>query len=187
MLGKRLSRTRLFLLVILAAILVIYAARFASMQFWATENPDAPDLMDFTLEVYGEPGGVEFEENSNPILPMFEPETGEWRLDGERLYDFASLVQGLEVGPHGSSPFVVANLPESATVDVYRKAIASLAAQGICRVGIYSPAPSPSQPSRNTTTHYLSRKGDTSVYHVLNVKQNSGASEPCRNRFPAWP
>ncbi len=186
MLGKQLGRTRLFLLVIFAAILIIYAARLVAMQLWATDNPDGPDLIDFTLEVYGEPGGIRFEENSNPTLPVFEPETGQWDLGGELLGDFASQIQGFEVGPHGSSPFVIVDLPENATVDVYRKAIASLARQGICRVGIYSPAPAENllPPYGNPNwppTRFVA------VFRVSSVKQHSGVLEPCKDRFPAWP
>jgi len=172
--------------VTLAAVLIIYAARFAAMQFWETENPSTPDLTDFTLEVYGEPGGTEFEDNANPTLPVFDPETGQWTLKGDRLDDFTSLVQGIEVGPHGSSPFVIIDLPDSATVDVYRKAIASLSGQGICRVGVYSPAP-----AENLLPPYgnadWTPEGFVAVFRVLSVKQKSGVSQPCKDRFPAWP
>lgn len=185
MLRKHLGRTRLFLLVVLAAILIIYAARFVAMQLWATENPDAPDLKDFTLEVYEEPGGIEFEENSNPAFPLFEPETGQWNLGGNHLDDFTPLIQGIEVGPHGSSPFVIVDLPENATVDVYRKAIASLARHGICRVGIYSPAPAENlQPTYGNPD--WSPKGFVAVFRVLNVKFDTSTNHECIDRFPAW-
>jgi hypothetical protein len=186
MLGNHLGRTRLFLLVILAALLIMYAARFVAMQLWAAENPDAPDLMDFSLEVFGEPGGIEFATDSSPTLPVFEPETGQWNLGGDRLDDFASLVQGIEVGPHGSSPFVIVDLPKSATVDMYRKAIASLAGHGVCRVGIYSPAPADNLLPAYENPDWPPTRF-VAVFRVLSVKQHSGVSEACKDRFPAWP
>ena len=185
MLRKRLGRTRLFLLVILVAILAVYAARVVAMRLWVTENLDAPDPTDFTLEVYGEPGGIVFEEGSNPPLPLFDPETGQWNLGGDRLDDFAPLVRGIEVGPHGSSPFVIVELPENATVGVYRKAIASLARHGICRVGINSTVP-----AKNPLPTYGNPdwppKGFVAVFRVLSVKFDTGTNHECIDRFPAW-
>lgn len=185
MLRKRISRTRVLLLVILVAILIIYVARMAAMQLWVTGNLDASDPKDFTIEVYGEPGGIVFEESSKPSLPLFEPETGQWNLGGDRIDDFDPLVQDLEVGPHGSSPFVIVALPERATVGVYRKAIASLANHGICRVGIISPAP-----AENLLPTYGNPdwppKGFVAVFRVLSVKFDTGTSHECIDRFPAW-
>ena len=185
MLRRCLGRTRLFLLVILVAVLTVYAASIAAMQSWVTEKLDAPDPKDFTLEVYGEPGGIVFKEDPNPPLPLFEPETGQWNLEGDRLVDFAPLVQGFEVGPHGSSPFVIVNLPESATADVYRKAIASLARHGICRVGIHSPAP-----AENLLPNFGNPEwppnGFVAVFRVLSVKFDTGTNHECIDRFPAW-
>ena len=169
----------------LVAIVIIYAARVAAMQFWQTENLDASDPKDFTLEVYGEPGGIEFEEGANPPLPLYEPETGQWSLGGNRIDDFAPLVQGLKVGPHGSSPFVIVDLPESATVDVYRKAIASLASHGICRVGIFSPTPAENL-LPTYENHDWPPKGFVAVFRVLSVKFDTGTSHECTDRFPAW-
>ena len=185
MLRKRISRTRVLLLVILVAILIIYGARIAATQLWITGNLDTIERKYFTLEVYGEPGGIVFEEGSNPSLPLFEPETGQWILGEDRIDDFAPLIQGLEVGPHGSSPFVIVDLPESATVGVYRKAIASLARHGICRVGIFSPAP-----AENLLPTYGNPdwppKGYVAVFRVLSVKFDTGTSHECIDRFPAW-
>ena len=92
------------MLVILVAILIIYSARVAAVRLLATEDINPPEPTDFALEVFGEPGGTMFEEAANPPLPLFEPETGNWTVEGDRIDDLAPMVWGLEVGPTGAAP-----------------------------------------------------------------------------------
>jgi hypothetical protein len=179
-------KTRTLLITILAVVL---SAQGLSL-FFDHNSPDGDSGdrsgPDFLLEVNGEPGGVEFLEGSRPKLPLFNPMLGRWTVGDQQVLEFASLVQGLEVGPHGSSPFVIVTLPTDATVGDYRRAIASLSRHGVCRVGIYA---------LPTNEDFVSLRADVEpsrnvfvpVYRVLEMKLDSGASRPCTDRFPAWP
>jgi hypothetical protein len=99
--------------------------------------------------------------------------------------DLAEHIRGLDVGPHGSSPFVIVRLPDDATVNDYRKALASAARQGICRIGVFSPAPA---------KEYLPPTGFGAtlpqayvpIYRIVSVKPDYLISTPCVDRFPAW-
>src|SRR5688572_12092647 len=127
------NRTRAFLLIILAVIVLVQGLAFYSRDVPTGPATELTD-MDVLLEVYGEPGGVEFSESPSPELPLFDPSSESWTLNGQPLHDFANLIQGLELGPHGSSPFVIVAIPENATIADYRSAAASLSSRGICRV-----------------------------------------------------
>jgi hypothetical protein len=140
---------------------------------------------DFLLQVYGEPGGVEFPKDARPKLPEFDPIRGSWTFDAQPLVEFARHVKGLEVGPHGSSPFVIIAFPSEPTVSDYHKALASLAARGICRVGVYAPRSSYEQASLGFETEQT-ENAFVPVYRVLNVKSDTGENFDCIDRFPAW-
>ena len=173
---------------LLIAVIVVLVAQWLSL--FVGHNPpngvsEDRGGLDFLLEVYGEPGGVSFLEGSRPELPLFDPVLTKWTVGNQSLSDFASVIQGLEIGPHGSSPFVVVALPNGSTVGDYRQAIASLSWHGICRVGVYAP---------QANEEYVSLRNDIEpskdvsvpVYRVLEVKLGSGASRTCKDRFRAW-
>ena len=146
---------------------------------------DKPDEFIFLLELDGEPGGVEYLEGGRPELPTFDPRGGNWTVAGHELTEFASHVEGVEVGPHGSNPFVIVTLPDKASIADYQAALASLAWHGICRVGVYSP---------ESNREFVSLRADDEpaertlvpVYRLLTVKSDKGQSNDCIDRFPAW-
>ena len=178
-------RTRTLLLIALA---VVVSAQGLSL-FLSTDRivrePSHPNGLDFLLQVYGEPGGMEFLEGARPELPQFDPIRGSWMFDDQPLSEFASHVEGLEIGPHGSSPFVIIALPDEPTVSDYQKALASLARHGICRVGVYAPLSNQELVSLRTGSE-PSGATFVPVYRVLNVKFDTGANYDCSDRFPAW-
>lgn len=178
-------RTRTLLLIVLVAILAAQGLSLLLSPHWDDIGPDNTSDLDFLLEVYGEPGGMEYQEGVPPELPLFDPIRRSWTLDDKPLSEFASHVDGLEVGPHGSSPFIVIALPDDATVGDHQKALVSLARHGICRVGVYAPL---------SNREFVSLRSDseptdyafTPVYRVLNVKFDTGANHDCIDRFPVW-
>ncbi len=186
MFGGKISRARGLLLVILAAVVIVHGTQFLATKLWFSQRTHVPNVTDFTVQVWGTEDLV-FSGDEIPELPMFKPETGQWTLAGQRVEDFAELVRGLEVGPHGSNPHVVVHLPPSATADHYRQAIASLTEQGICQVGVYSPIPAAEYIPPNKANPDWPPKGYVSVYRILNVRPNSLRSEECEDRFPPWP
>ena len=178
-------RTRTLLL---AALAVAIAAQSLSLFLtWhrVGDEPREESELDFLLQVYGEPGGVEYLEDHQPALPLFDPDSESWTLADQPLTEFAGQIHGLGVGPHGSSPFVVIALPDDPTVGDYQKALASLAWHGVCRVGVYAPKASRefvslrSDGERPDATH-------VPVYRVLNVRFDTGNNYNCVERFPAW-
>lgn len=185
MFGGKISRVRGLLLVILAAVVIVHGTRIVATKLWLSQQTNVSNPTDFTLQVWGTEDLV-FSGGEVPELPMFQPETGQWTLGGQRLEDFTELVRGLEVGPHGSNPFVVVNLPRSATADHYRQAIVSLTDQGICQVGVYSPNPAADYIPPNEANPDWPPKGYVSVYRILSVKPDFLPSKECRDRFPPW-
>lgn len=178
------NRTRVLLLAILAVVVVAQSLTFYLREVPIGSSP-AQSEMDFLLEVYGEPGGVEFAGSASPTLPLFDPTSESWTIDGQPVSDFASYIQGLEVGPHGSSPFVVVAIPDNGSVSDYRRALASLSSQGICRVGVFSPL---------SNGEFVSLRADggqppevfVPVYRVLKVKRDGGTAKVCKDRFPPF-
>lgn len=178
------NRTRAFLLIILAVVVIVDGLRLYLRETAVGETSEQQG-MDFLLKVYGEPGGIEFSRGRAPNLPMFDPQSKSWAFDGQVISEFARFVQGLEIGPHGSSPFVIVAIPDNGTVADYRSALASLASHGICRVGVYSP------PSNN---EFVSLRADGTqpqeifvpVYHVLSVGRDNGLARDCADRFPPF-
>ena len=179
-------RTRTLLLIAVAvALLAQSLLLFFSLHRNNDDAPGGPSDLDFLLEVYGEPGGVEYQEGVRPELPLFNRGNGDWTLQDQPLSEFANIVEGLEIGPHGSSPFVVVALPDNASVGDYHRALVSLRRHGICRVGVYSPA---------SNREFVSLRADPEpseyvfvpVYRVLSVKLDNGAVQRCIDRFPAW-
>jgi hypothetical protein len=178
-------RTRTLLLIALAVIVAAQGLSLWLRLHQVDGDPDNSNDLNFLLEVYGEPGGVEYPEGYRPELPRFNPSRGFWTFDGQPLSEFASYVEGLEVGPHGSSPFVIIDLPDDATVGDYEKALASLTLHGICRVGVYAPL---------SNRKFVSLRPDSvpsdsifvPVYRVINVKFDTGATHACVDRFPPW-
>lgn len=178
-------RTRTLLLIALAVIVAAQGLSLLLNLQRIDSEPGNPNELDFLLEVYGEPGGMEYQKGVRPELPLFDPRLGSWTLDDQPFSEFASRVEGLGVGPHGSSPFVVIALPENATVGDYQKALASLTWHGICRVGVYAPLS-----NREFVTLQSDREPSdyifVPVYRVLNVKFDTRATQDCIERFPAW-
>ena len=178
-------RTRTLLLAALAVGTAIQSFSLFLTSHRAVEEPREESELDFLLQVYGEPGGVEYLEDYQPALPLFDPDQASWTLDDQPLSEFLRQVQGLGVGPHGSNPFVVIALPDDATVGDYHGALASLAWHGICRVGAYAP---------KASREFVSLRSDgerpdhtlVPVYRVLNVKFETGTNHNCVDRFPAW-
>lgn len=185
MFWERVSRTRGLLLVILAAILLLHGARHLVSESWPVKQMSASEPTDFTLQVWGTDDFL-FVDDETPELPMFGPETGQWTLNGQPLADFVEVMRGLEVGPHGSNPFVVVNLPPNATVDHYRRAIASLVEQGICQVGVYEPGPAAEYIPANAANPDWPPQGYVSVYRVLSVEPDDLPAKGCEDRFPPW-
>lgn len=178
-------RTRTLLLAALAvAIAAQSLSLFLILQRVGNEPREKSEL-DFLLQVYGEPGGVEYLEDHQPALPLFDPDGESWTLADQPLTEFAGQIHGLGVGPHGSSPFVLVALPDDATVGEYHKALASLAGHGICRVGVYAPKASREFVSLRSDGE---RPDDTfvPVYRVLSVKFDTGTNHDCVDRFPVW-
>ena len=178
-------RTRTLLLIALAVAVAAQSLSFLLPSHRIDDETDNPNELDFLLEVYGELGGMEYQEGVQPELPLFDPRRDSWTLDNQPFSEFASHVDGLEVGPHGSSPFIIIALPDDATVGDYQKALASLTWHGICRVGVYAPL---------SNREFVSLRSDgepsgdvfVPVYRVLNVKFDTGATHDCIDRFPAW-
>ena len=178
-------RFRTLLLIVLAA-----AVSAQGLALFLSTKPDVheprhPDNPDFLLEVYGEPGGVEFLAGARPQLPLFDPTRGDWSFEDQPLSEFAGHVEGLEIGPHGSSPFVIVALLGEPSVGDYRKALASLARHGVCRVGVYAPM-SHQKPVARKTGREPSGNTFVPVYRVLRVKPETGPDHECIDRFPAW-
>ena len=178
-------RTRTLLLTALAVVIVAQSVSLFRTLHKADEKPREGTEVDFLLQVYGEPGGVEYLEDYKSALPLFDPDRGSWTLDDQPLSEFFGQVDVLALGARGSSPFVVIALPENATVGDYQKALASLAWHGICRVGAYAPKASREFVSLRSDGE---RPDDTfvPVYRVLNVKFDTGTNHNCDDRFPAW-
>lgn len=178
-------RTRTLLLIALAVIVAAQGLSVWSSLHQVDRDPGNSEDFDFLLEVGGEPGGVEYLEGYRPDFPMYDPGRRDWTFAGQPLSDFASHVEGLEVSPHGSSPFVLIGLPDDATVGDYQKALSSLTLHGICRVGVYAP-------TSNREFVSLPPDGEQAgsifvpVYRVLNVKFEASATHACIDRFPAW-
>ena len=178
-------RTRTLLFIALAVVVAAQGLSLVLNLQRMDSEPGNPTEFDFLLEVYGEPGGTEYPKGVEPELPLFDPRAGSWTLDNQPFSEFASRVEGLEVGPHGSSPFVVIALPDDATVGDYEKALAALTWHGICRVGVYAPLSnrefvnlrSDSEPTDHTFVP---------VYRVLNIRSDTSAAQNCIERFPAW-
>jgi len=178
-------RTRTLLLTALAVITVVKALSLLLSSQQADGGSSDSKELEFLLEVYGEPGGVEYPEGERPELPSFDANRGVWAFDGQPLLEFANHVDGLEVGPHGSSPSVLIDLADDATVGDYQKALASLVLHGICRVGVYAPS---------SNREFVSLRPGAKpsgvifvpVYRVLKVKFDTGAAHDCIDRFPAW-
>lgn len=178
-------RTRTLLLVALAVIVAVQGlSLFLTMHRTDSESGHQTEL-NFLLEVYGEPGGVEYKDGVRPELALFDPERSDWTLNDQPLLEFVSQVQGLGVGPHGSSPFVVIALPDDATVEDYRRALASLTWHGICRVGVYAPPTNREFVSLRSTSERFNYTL-VPVYRILNVEFETGANHDCIDRFPAW-
>lgn len=182
-----LSRPRVYLLIILAALVLAYGTQYFAVEQTRSRYSQIPNPADFTLQLWGTTDH-EYVDGLVPELPIFDPETGFWLLEGNRIDDFAYLVQGLEIGPHGSSPFVVVRLPTDATADTYRRAIASLVEQGICQIGVFSPFPAEEYLPPNLADADWLREGFYApIYRVLSVKPDYLATRPCIDRFPAYP
>lgn len=185
MLGGKISRARGLLLVILAAVLILDGIWILGTKLWLPQQTTVSNPTDFTMQVWGTDDLV-FHGDEVPELPMFQPATRQWMLGGQRVEDFAELVRGLEVGPHGSNPFVIVNLPTTATVDHYRQAIVSLSEQGICQVGVYSPKPAAEYFPPNEANPDWPPEGYVSVYRIVSVKPDSLTLKKCEDRFPPW-
>ncbi|ANU06353.1 hypothetical protein A6F65_00025 [Paraurantiacibacter namhicola] len=178
-------RTRILLLIALAVVVAAQGLSLLLNLQRMDSEPGNPTEFDFLLEVFGEPGSVVYPKGVKPDLPIFDPRAGSFTLDNQPFSEFASRVEGLEVGPHGSSPFVVIALPENATVGDYQKALVALTSHGICRVGVYAPL------SNREFIGFRSDSGpsdDTfvAVYRVLIVKSDTSVVRNCIERFPAW-
>ena len=186
MLRRTTDRTRRFLLTILLAIIVIHGLDFFSRKTVFAKSKYDLIHADFMLEVYGEPGGETIEEAANLDLPFFNPQTRQWTVAGKLLIDFVGHVRGLEIGPHGSSPFIIINMPKNASVANYRSAIASLAVNGVCRVGVFSPASEEEYPQGVEGNPDWPPKGFVPVYRVIAVKRENGSFKACKDRFPAF-
>jgi len=172
-------RYRKFLLAILAVLLL---ARTAEWFLPDAPEPDESETIsgeEFVLEPHFE-GMTLFSEQDE--LLTFDPSDNIWTFGGETVDDLSRHVIGFEIGPHGSSPFVVIRLPEGATADTYRGAISSLADQGICRVGVASPSPA----SELESEQYRWNALDVQVYNVVRYRPGFSPSQECLNRFPAW-
>lgn len=170
------------LLAILAALLFAHILEFILAGPLLARAPTVSLTPEFTLRLWGTEDMV-YQDNAQVTLPMFEPKSSEWTIGGDRIPDLAKHVSKLEVGPHGSHPSLFVKLPADANVEIYRRAVASLAEQGMCQVGIYAPAaakeyllPDEIRPSE----HYVS------VYRVVSVKRDNGTLLICRDRFPPW-
>lgn len=178
-------RTRNLLLAAFAIALTVQGWSLFLSLHQVDHEPRKTSELDFLLQVYGEPGGVEYQRGDQAELPLFDPEHGSWTLDDQPLSEFVGQVEGLGLGPHGSSPFIVIDLPDDATVEDYQKALASLSWHGICRVGVFAP---------KSNREFVTLRSDVArpdytfvpVYRVLNVKFDTGASYECGDRFPAW-
>lgn len=174
------------LLVILAAILLIHLARFTTLHFWPPETERSQSPQDFTLAVYGDPGSVAFADGGSVALPQLDVASDQWTFVGERIFDFLPYMQALELDAHGSHPYVIVRLSEGASVDDYRAAISSLAARGICRVGVLSPGPEENLLPPDKIAGNREPVTYVPVYRIMAVKDKSGVVQTCKDRFPAW-
>ncbi len=177
------NRTRTYLLVILGVVVLVQG-----LAFYLREVPSSPSSiprdMDFLLEVGLEPGAG-FSKSASPELPLFDPNSETWSLNGALVHEFANLIQGLELGPHGTSPYVVIALPDNSTIGDYRSAVASLSSWGICRFGVFSPL-STNEPVSQRSRESQSREVFVPVYQILAVKRGAGTARACIDRFPPW-
>jgi hypothetical protein len=172
-------RYRRFLLAILAVILLARTVE------WYLPNEPEPDEREtisgeqFVQQLYFE--SVSLVSQQDELL-SFEGSNDIWTFRGEQVLDFSRHVTGFEVGPHGSSPFVMIRLPEDASADTYRRALWSLARHGICRVGVASPAPDQElkpEPYRQETLV-------VEVYKVVRYTPDNLPPQVCTNRFLTW-
>ena len=126
----KVSRTRAVLVAISTTLLIIYAVDFVLAGPLLRRAHRASSPPEFTLQLWGQEDAV-YTADVGASLPMFEPKAGWWMLGADHLNDLSGHLRGLEIGPDGSHPSLIVRLPADATVGVYRRAIASLADQGI--------------------------------------------------------
>ena len=106
---------------------------------------------------------------------MFDPASERWLLDGRPVASAATLLTDPDpegFGPDSVGKYLVIRLPDNAGSGVFRKAIASLAAEGICQVAV-----------ADEDTPNNSGLRDAAVYRVVEVRDARGQMQTCIDRF----
>jgi hypothetical protein len=155
-----------------ALLALLVAALAGSTALLSYRTPPAPD-QDFHLQLMRHAEVYPTERLAG--YPMFDPATDRWLLAGRPVSRVAALLTDTDpegVGPDSIGKYLMFRLPDDAGSDAFRKAIASLAADGICQVAVADDA---------TPTHSDLR--ESLVYRVMQVRDASGRMRTCVDRF----
>lgn len=159
------TKTRIVLVGVIALILCGYG-----WWYLAPGKPVVPDV-----EVGPDNGAFALRPghwaSDRARLPLFEPATGTWRVDGQSRLSVASLAGARGDWLVGPGHAVAVRLPAGADAAVMRRALAALAGEGLCYVALF--------------TGDVAAGGDSKsvdVLQILSVSDGHGRAIACRNR-----
>jgi hypothetical protein len=122
----------------------------------------------FDLEITGqsieEPPG-----SPDAGLPIFDSDRGGWKWDGHPIPSVARFVADDDpehIGPDGIGKSIAVKLEKQAGAKALQKLFLALASEGICQVAVLQPGMT-----------------ESPVYRIVQVKNQDGVFEKCRDRF----
>lgn len=151
-------------------VLIVLAATLGMANVWWWSHRAAPEEVSFHLTLSGHE--LQFGKDNNQNIPLFDAKQRKWILGDKQipsLREFLEPYQGGDVGPPVGE-YVVIKLPFEANANVFRQALLVLVDDGICQFAIFGEGDLPDY---------------ATLYRIKDVRSDSGAMVPCRQKLPS--